>query len=59
MLVLTQPISGLVDTVEHNIPVCIGRHDTLQKYHGTGTRYFAKISTTVLVLGTLLKLVPR
>ena len=25
----------------------IGGHGTLQKYRGTGTRYFAKISTAV------------
>ena len=30
--------------------VCIGGHGTLQKYRGTGTRYFAKISTAVPVL---------
>ena len=28
----------------------IGGHGTLQKYRGTGTRYFAKISTAVPVL---------
>ena len=28
----------------------IGGHGTLQKYSGTGTRYFAKISTAVPVL---------
>ena len=28
----------------------IGGHGTLQKYHATGTRYFAKISTAVPVL---------
>ena len=27
--------------------ICIGGHGTLQKYRGTGTRYFAKISTVV------------
>ena len=29
---------------------CIGGHGTLQKYRGTGTRYFAKISSAVPVL---------
>ena len=39
----------------------IDGHGTLQKYRGSGTRYFAKISTAVLVLsnqkysGTFLK----
>ena len=28
----------------------IGGHGTLQNYRGTGTRYFAKISTAVPVL---------
>ena len=32
------------------IVVYIGGHGTLQKYRGTGTRYFAKISTAVPVL---------
>ena len=30
-------------------PLIIGGHGTLQKYRGTGTRYFAKISTAVSV----------
>ena len=29
------------------VPCIIGGHGTLQKYRGTGTRYFAKINTAV------------
>ena len=32
-----------------DITISIGGHGTLQKYCGTGTRYFAKISTAVPV----------
>ena len=32
-----------------DIALTIGGHGTLQKYRGTGTRYFAKISTAVPV----------
>ena len=34
----------------YQLTITIGGHGTLQKYRGTGTRYFAKISTTVPVL---------
>ena len=37
-----------IETNKHLIT--IGGHGTLQKYRGTGTRYFAKISTAVPVL---------
>ena len=42
----------LRDAYEHTVVVLvdIGGHGTLQKYRGTGTRYFAKISTAVPVL---------
>ena len=36
--------------MELSLLVTIGGHGTLQKYRGTGTRYFAKISTAVPVL---------
>ena len=38
------------DIHERKYVKCIGGHGTLQKYRGTGTRYFAKISTAVPVL---------
>ena len=35
--------------VKRDCVFAIGGHGTLEKYRGTGTRYFAKISTTVPV----------
>ena len=39
-----------LETKQLSFVACIGGHGTLQKYRGTGTRYFAKISTAVPVL---------
>ena len=38
-----------IQLVSWFVVVCIGGNGTLQKYRGTGTRYFAKISTAVPV----------
>ena len=43
-------IQQLIHNIIGGSGVTIGGHGTLQKYRGTGTRYFAKISTAVPVL---------
>ena len=41
-------VPSLLVTIVYHLLV-IGGHGTLQKYRGTGTRYFAKISTAVSI----------